>query len=55
MIFLGKIYKKSILKIKYLLTKVDKGKPFERMGRKVMGLRQTIAMTARPPAFFVFV
>ena len=35
--------------------KVDKGKLSERMGRKVMGLRQCIAMTARPPAFFVFV
>jgi len=38
-----------------LSTKVDKGKLPERIGRKVMGLRQYIAMNARPPTFFVFV
>jgi hypothetical protein len=34
--------------------KIDNGKLSERVGRKVMGLRHKLAMTARLPIFFLF-
>jgi len=54
LVFLGnKIYKLSIFENRIIYSKVDKGKLSERIGRKVKGLKQSVAMAARLPAFFV--
>jgi len=43
------------LKTEYESIKVDKGKLSERIGRKVMDLRQQVAMIASLPALFLFI
>jgi len=47
------LYVKDILWAQQLFYKVEKGKLFEKIGRKVMGLRYFYAMTARLPTFFI--
>jgi len=50
---IGNINNKEYFLIQQLFYKVEKGKLSERIGRKVMGLRYFIAMTARLPTFFL--